>query len=147
MGIFASKVTNTPLQKPRTAKIRRYRDFCPLSFCQHLQDLQVNQQVEEATTLHEADTILHRELLYTANKFDPLKVVQQRRNFAPGLTQDTKNILRNKKIFRKQLKEGQDPIVHQQLKELTSYARERVKQDREEYWRRDLGPNPPPKLA
>ena len=80
MGIFASKVTNTPLQKPRTAKIRRYRDFCPLSFCQHLQDSQVDQQVEEATTLYEAESIIHRQLLYAANKFAPLKVVQQRRN-------------------------------------------------------------------
>ena len=31
--------------------------------------------------------------------------------------------------------------------DVTSHARERAKQDREEYWRRDLGPNPPRKLA
>ena len=98
-----------------------------MSFCRHLQDSRVNQQVEEATTLYEGDSIVHRELLYAANKFAPLKVVQQRRNFAPGLSQDTKNILRSKKLLKRQLQEGGDPQVLQHLKDVTSQARERVR--------------------
>ena len=142
LGVFKTKVTRTPLTNQRTVRKRQYKGFCPITLWQHLLDSQVNQQVENAWDLEEADKTYHREILYGANKMAPLKITQVMKHFQSGLTQETKDTLAIKKQLTRELQESGDPQTLMDLKAVTKLARENVRKDREAFWRPDLGPNP-----
>ena len=98
-----------------------------------LLDSGVVDQVLSTTSLEEADSVYLREVQYSANKVVPLKTIQIRRYFLPGLSNNTNEILAWKHHLSSQIKEGGDLSTLAELKVATKQAREAIRENREQH--------------
>ena len=80
-------------------------------------------------TLEEADRVFHRELLYSANMEAPLTSIKVRERHAPGLSQETRNLLTAKREARLTLERHGTPQLLQDLKALGTMTRAAIRRD------------------
>ena len=93
-------------------------------------------------TLLGADSVLHRELKYTADQHAPVKTVQLRKGYLPALSDQTKELMEVRNQLRASFRSAPDPLTLQQLKESSSTVRKAVRADKVAWASRNIIADP-----
>ena len=141
-AVLVKKITRDGRPDPVTIKRRVYKNFCPEAFNLELSTCDINSLVISEPTLQGADDVLYRELKYIADKYAPIKVIQQRRRYLPALTEESKELIRRRDSLRILQKESPSHQVAQELKEATAEVRAAVKADKKAWAQRRVNGDP-----
>ena len=141
-AVLVKKITRDGRPDPATIKRRVYKNFCPEAFNLELSTCDINSLVISEPTLQGADDVLYRELKYIADKYAPIKVIQQRRRYLTALTEESKELIRRRDSLRLLQKESPSHQVAQELKEATAEVRAAVKADKKAWAQRRVNGDP-----
>ena len=140
---FSTKIPN----QPRTKKIRVLKNFNPDGFCLDLIQADVSGLVTKEKSLEAADAIYHRELMYTAEKWAPLRTVQIRKKKGPTLSPGTKDLIATRNAHADNLQACTTPDHLQILKTLNKEIKYSIQRDKREGWTAALSSDCSPKNA
>ena len=99
LGILVSKKTRDLRSSPKTIKKRIYKNFERNSFIQDMTDAKESgqfAQIHNADDIDEATEIFTKAFTEVLDKHAPLKVIQNRNNYIPYISDELKEKMKNR---------------------------------------------------
>ena len=88
-GIWVTKYSQIPKQYPKQVQRRVFKNFDIKGYLEDLQKLEIEKEIE-GMDVEEAAEILNTRITEVLDKYAPKKLIQNRNNYCPALTEETK---------------------------------------------------------
>ena len=106
--IFATRYTTAQISKPRVVRKRSYKDFDPVQFLNEVKNISWWGVYSECFDCENAAGILKRKLTDVLDVMAPIQTFQVRTKYAPWLSQQTKELIKERDQAQKRAAESKD---------------------------------------
>ena len=136
LGVVIKKFTKFPVSKPQSVKKRNYKEFDIGNFLTDIYNSDINTIVTGASTIDTAAEAFENIFKSTLNAHAPMKVFHMRKNNSPFLSEETKELILNRKALQEEAAKTKCKIL---IKEFNSHCKEvkkAVAKDEEEFFKK-----------
>ena len=136
LGVVIKKFTKFPVSKPQSVKKRNYKEFDIGNFLTDIYNSDINTIVTGASTIDTAAEAFENIFKSTLNAHAPMKVFHMRKNYSPFLSEETKELILNRKALQEEAAKTKCKIL---IKEFNSHCKEvkkAVAKDEEEFFKK-----------
>ena len=104
LAIILTKFSKELRNKPQTVMKRSYKNFNAGMFLQDIQNSDINKKVTEAT-VEDAAKIFQDVFGEVLDRHAPVKIFQTRKNYVPYLSEEVKQLMKEREIERRSYKD------------------------------------------
>ena len=105
LAIILTKFSKELRNKPQTVMKRSYKNFNAGMFLQDIQNSDINKKVTEANNVEDAAKIFQDVFGEVLDRHAPVKVFQTRKNYVPYLSEEVKQLMKEREIERRSYKD------------------------------------------
>ena len=138
LGVIAEKATRIPRLKPNVVKKRSYKGFDIESFLNDINESDINKIVSEEKDFELAAEKFEKLFKDILDKHAPVRVFQQRKNYLPFLSDNTKKTITERHIVMKEAVKQGDKDLLKEGKRLSRVIKSLIKADETKYYEEGL---------
>ena len=127
-----TRYTKSFKQLPRYVRKRIFKNFNEEQFIQKLNDCNIN-EVLECYDVNEATNVLTEKLTSILDILAPVKTIQVRANYLPGLSEETKQLQEARNKAQEKASSTDDPEDWRMYKSLRNLATAKVREDKKKW--------------
>ena len=127
-----TRYTKSFKQLPRYVRKRIFKNFNEEQFIQKLNDCNIN-EVLECYDVNEATNMLTEKLTSILDILAPVKTIQVRANYLPGLSEETKQLQEARNKAQEKASSTDDPEDWRMYKSLRNLATAKVREDKKKW--------------
>ena len=144
LGILVTKMSREMRMTPRTTKKRIYKNFVAANFVEDIKTAKENglfSAMHETDDIDEAGDIFVRVFNEILDKHAPIKTIQNRTNYVPYLTNDIKNLMKQRDTLKEEAAKSGNINIHNQYKELRNRVTTKLKTAKVDYYKEKFEQN------
>ena len=111
LGIVVRKFSKFPVSKPQSVRKRNYKDFNKEKFLTDINTSDLNSIVTGAEMIESAADAFKNILRSILNHHAPMKTFHMRRNYNPHISEDTKDLIRNRNAVQEEATRTKSKIL------------------------------------
>ena len=137
-GIIVEKAIRVKRCKPKVVKKRSYKFFNVQAFLTDINTSDINKLVVEEKDINKAAEIFEKKFKEVLDKHAKIKVFQQRKNYLPYLSEETKQTMADKKVVMREASKSNDKELLKEGKRLGRVIKCLIKEDETKYYEENL---------
>ena len=130
LSVRILKYCRTPVIRPQAIKIRVYKNFSVGGFLTDIYNSNINAKVCSHLEIDKAAETFQHKFKEILDYYAPVRTIQHRRNYCPYLSNETKEILKERNILQKEASISGDAILLQEFKIKAREAKKAVMKDK-----------------
>ena len=146
-AVMIKKASRLPRTRPKVIRKRSYNNFNIETFLNDVHTSDINEAVVAETEIDIAAEVFEKKFSEIINHHAKIKTFQQRRNYLPFLSENTKQTMIERKIVLQEAKKQNDPELIKEGKRLGRAIKALIRDDEKRYYDEGLDVKNNPKKA
>ena len=134
LGVIIQKFTKFPVSKPQTVKKRNYKEFDVESFLTDIYNSDINTIVTGAKTIDTAAEAFENIFKSVLNTHAPMKVFQMRKNYNPFVSEETRELILNRKALQEEAAKTKCKILMREFNYQCKEVKKAIAKDEKEFF-------------
>ena len=133
LAVIIKKSVRFPVSKPQTVRKRNYKNFDIKAFLCDVNNSDMNVNVPQAENLDEAADIFEKTFKSILDAHAPLKTFQMRKNYSPFITQETKDLIAERRTLQEEATRTGNLVLLKEFRNKCKEVKKAIEEDEKKF--------------